>query len=159
MSRPDLWPSHVNTIESDANCMKSDWKICVAQILIILLLCNQIYSFSLISFSSIYYLLTSTQVKFFLETNILFMAIVVSVCVSFLWTREKIGFMLFVLGQAFIDIGIYDPFSLQRYALIGIQIVGLVLFFFGSGKIIIFLSKKRGLDFIRSIISRNKGRE
>ena len=132
--------------------MRSTWKIRIIQILMILLLCTQIYSFVPDSISSIYYLSGAIQGKFTPKVSILFLAIVVSLCFSLLWKAQRFGFILFVLGQVFIVIGVYDPLSFHTYALIGLQLVGIILFLFGSGRMLFFLLTQRGLDFIASAI-------
>jgi hypothetical protein len=48
--------------------------------------------------------------------------------------------------------GVYDPLSFHRYALIVLQLVGIILFLFGSGGMLFFLLTQRGLDFIASAI-------
>jgi hypothetical protein len=102
--------------------------------------------------SSIYHLTGANQGEFTPEVSILFLAIVVSLCFSVLWKAQKFDFVLFVLGQVFIVMGVYDPLSFHRYALIVLQLVGIILFLFGSGRMLFFLLTQRGLDFIASAI-------
>jgi hypothetical protein len=104
------------------------------------------------SISSIYHLTGANQGKFIPKVSILFLAIVVSLCFSLLWRVQKFGFILFLFGQVLIVMGVYDPLSFQRYALVGLQLVGMILFLFGCGRMLFFLSTQRGLDFIASVI-------
>ncbi len=129
-------------------------KIRIAQVLMVLLLCNQIYTLLQVSISSIYHLSGATQGKFTPKVSILFLAIVVSLCFSLLWRAQRFSFMLFVLGQGLVVIGAYDLLSLQKYALIALQLVGMILFSFGSVRILLFVLTQRGSDFIASTILR-----
>jgi hypothetical protein len=141
---------------SGKEVMRSNWIIRIAQIMMILLLCNQIYSFVSEVISSVYHLNSANQGKFIPKVSILFLAIVVSLCFSLLWKVQKVSFISFVLGQIFIVVGVYDPLSFQRYVLVGLQMVGMILFLLGSGRMLFFLSTQRGLAFIGSVTFRRR---
>src|SRR3989304_1456928 len=134
--------------------MRPNWKIRIAQILMVLLLCNQIYTLVSESISSIYHLSGAIQGKFTPNVSILFLAMVVPLCFSLLWRAQNFRFILFVLGQGFVVMGIYDPLSFQEYVLIALQLIGMILFLFGSGRMLLFLLTQEGSDFVASSILR-----
>mgnify|MGYP001558956066 FL=1 len=136
--------------------MKFSWKNILVRYALIFLLCNQVYSIIPESITSVRHLYKNL-INYMPETNILFLATVVSLGFTALWTIHRIWLIFFILGQTFIIVGIYAPLPLSSIVLISFQVVGIILFLVSATRILFFLLSKKGYDFIESLVKRKRG--
>lgn len=126
-------------------------------ILFIVVICLQLYEFLRSSISFIN-LPSYSKIAIGPESNLLFLALVVTLGLSVLWHAKKLAYMLFVAGQLCIIFAEYNPLNFSRNAVIGIQLLGMTQFVYASFRLIFFLFSSKGFEFIETRIYKKKNK-